>query len=113
MGTKNLDGLDPLSIMAFLAELKLEGCNSDVSEVMMKLVLLTFLKGNALPTFQSALHVDTVNADSAGIKTLVESVEWLLESYPMDEDIQEWHGTCSRLNKIPTRLRSLLAIAYE
>lgn len=45
--SSNLDGLEPLSILTFLARFKLQAKNNDASERMLKLVLPTLSKGNA------------------------------------------------------------------
>lgn len=67
MGSKKFYGLDPLSILIFLTKLKLESNNSHASEGLVKLFLATFLKDDTLMAYESALHVDSVDADSIGI----------------------------------------------
>lgn len=67
--TKKFDGLNPLSILPFLAKLKLEAYDQDALEGMMQLVIPTVLKGIALIFYESALQYDNVDAHSIGIKT--------------------------------------------
>lgn len=69
LGSKKFDGLGSLSIMTFLVRLKFEANKNNASGGMTKLVLLRFLEGNALIAFQIALHLDGVDADSAGRRT--------------------------------------------
>lgn len=87
MCSKKLDELDPLSFLTFLANLNLEANSNNASEGMVKLVLPTFLKGNAPMAYESALHVDAVHADSISIRSWVDSVQWIFKICARDEHI--------------------------
>lgn len=71
MHSKKFDASDPTIIPTVWAKSKVEANSYDALEGHTKFLIQTLLRINALIAFKSAFHVDVVDADSLGIKTLV------------------------------------------